>query len=100
MGEAHSLPIGIKGHYPKYWLDSTITMLSPLFWEWLLVVRTSEDLVLCIGQRPQAQISNHGRSCTHAHFIHKVELGFFHFLEKVTGWLVPSAGQKISVQPG
>jgi hypothetical protein len=27
-------------------------------------------------------------------------LGFFHFLEIVTGWLVPSAGQKIPVQPG
>jgi hypothetical protein len=27
-------------------------------------------------------------------------LGFFHFLEIVTGWLVPSAGQKIPVQAG
>jgi hypothetical protein len=26
-------------------------------------------------------------------------VGFFHFLEIVTGWLVPSAGQKILVQP-
>jgi len=25
---------------------------------------------------------------------------FFHFLEIVTGWLVPSAGQKIPVHPG
>jgi len=25
---------------------------------------------------------------------------FFHFLEIVSGWLVPSAGQKIPVQPG
>jgi len=25
---------------------------------------------------------------------------FFHFLEIVTGWLVPSAGQKIPVQSG
>ncbi len=33
-------------------------------------------------------------------FIGKVELGFFHFLEKVTGWLAPSAGHKIPVQPG
>jgi len=30
----------------------------------------------------------------------KAELGFFHFLEIVTGWLVRSAGQKIPVQPG
>jgi len=48
MGEAHSLWIGIKGHYPKYWLISTITMLGPLFWEWLLVARISVDMVLCI----------------------------------------------------
>jgi len=27
-------------------------------------------------------------------------VGFFHFLEIVTSWLVPSAGQKIPVQPG
>jgi hypothetical protein len=27
-------------------------------------------------------------------------MGFFHFLEIVTGWLVPSTGQKIPVQPG
>jgi hypothetical protein len=27
-------------------------------------------------------------------------VGFFHFLEIVTGWLVPSAGQKITLQPG
>jgi hypothetical protein len=27
-------------------------------------------------------------------------MGFFHFLEIVTGWLLPSAGQKIPVQPG
>ncbi len=29
----------------------------------------------------------------------QVKLGFFHFLEIVTSWLVPSAGQKILVQP-
>jgi hypothetical protein len=34
-------------------------------------------------------------------FLCKAELGFFHFLEIVTGWLLPSAaGQKIPVQPG
>jgi hypothetical protein len=27
-------------------------------------------------------------------------MGFFHFLEIVTGWLVSSAGEKIPVQPG
>jgi len=30
-------------------------------------------------------------------FLHKAKLKFFHFLEIVTGWLVPSAGQKISL---
>jgi hypothetical protein len=30
--------------------------------------------------------------------LRKVALGFFHFLEIVTCWLVPSAGQKIPVQ--
>jgi len=33
-------------------------------------------------------------------FLRKAELGFFHFLEIVTGWLVPSAGQNIPVQLG
>jgi hypothetical protein len=33
-------------------------------------------------------------------FLRKAELGFFHFLEIVTCWLVPSARQKIPVQPG
>jgi hypothetical protein len=34
-------------------------------------------------------------------YLSKAELGFFHFLETVIGWLVPSAGrQKIPVQPG
>jgi len=27
-------------------------------------------------------------------------MGFFHFLEIVAGWLGPSAGEKIPVQPG
>jgi len=31
-------------------------------------------------------------------FLRKAELGFFHFLEIMTGWSVPSAGQKISVE--
>ncbi len=33
------------------------------------------------------------------HFPSKAELAFFHFLEIVTGLLVPSGGQKILVQP-
>jgi hypothetical protein len=32
-------------------------------------------------------------------FLRRAELGFFHFLEILTGWLVPSIGQKIPVQP-
>ncbi len=30
------------------------------------------------------------RACTQVLFLCKAELGFFHFLEIVTGWLVPS----------
>jgi hypothetical protein len=33
-------------------------------------------------------------------FLCKAELGFFHVLEIVTGWPVPSTDQKIPVQPG
>ncbi len=33
-------------------------------------------------------------------FLCKAELGFFHFFKIVTGWVVPSAGQKIPVQTG
>jgi hypothetical protein len=41
-----------------------------------------------------------GRACTQVLFIGKGKLRFFHFLEIVTGWVVPSAGQKIPVQRG
>jgi hypothetical protein len=50
--------------------------------------------------RLREQIENHGRAYTQVLFLLKAELGFFHFLEIVTGWLVPSAGRKIPVQPG
>jgi hypothetical protein len=50
--------------------------------------------------RPMEQVENHGGACTQVLFLCKVELGFFHFLEIVTGLLVPSVGQKIPVQPG
>ncbi len=50
--------------------------------------------------RLREQVQNHGRACTQVFFLGKALLGFFHFLEKVIGWLVPSAGQKIPVQPG
>jgi hypothetical protein len=49
---------------------------------------------------PKEQVSNHGRACTQVLSLSKAELGFFHFLEIATGWLVPSAGQKIPVQLG
>jgi hypothetical protein len=45
-------------------------------------------------------VENQGRACTHVLFLRKAELGFFHFLGTATGWLLPSAGQKIPVQPG
>jgi hypothetical protein len=47
--------------------------------------------------RLREQVENHRRACTQVLFLRKAELGFFHFLEIVTGWLVPSAGQKIPV---
>jgi hypothetical protein len=50
--------------------------------------------------RPREQVENHRRACTQVLFLCTAELGFFHFLERVTGWLVPSAGQKIAVEPG
>ncbi len=50
--------------------------------------------------RPREQVKNHRRACTQVLFLYKAELGFFHFLGMVTGWLVPSAGQKIPVQRG
>jgi hypothetical protein len=40
------------------------------------------------------------RACTQVLFLRKAELRFFHFFEIVTCWPVPSAGQKIPVQPG
>jgi hypothetical protein len=43
---------------------------------------------------------NRRRPSTQVLFLHEAELGFFHFLEIVTGWLVPSAGQKSPVEPG
>jgi hypothetical protein len=52
------------------------------------------------ARRPREQIKNHRRACTQVLFLCKAELGFFHFLEIMTGWLVPSAGKKIPVNPG
>ncbi len=49
---------------------------------------------------PRAHISNRRRALSQALLLCKAELGFFHILEIVTGWLVPSAGQKIPLQPG
>ncbi len=50
--------------------------------------------------RLRDQVENYWRAYTQVLFLRKAELGFFHCLEIVTGWLVPSAGQKIPVQPG
>jgi hypothetical protein len=47
--------------------------------------------------RPREQVENNGRPCTQVLFLRKPELGFFHLLEIVTGWLVLSNGQKIPV---
>ncbi len=50
--------------------------------------------------RPREHVKNHGRACTQVLFLNKAELRFFYFLEIVTGWLAPSAGQKILVLAG
>jgi hypothetical protein len=51
------------------------------------------------ASRPREQVKNHPRACTQV-LLHKAELEFFHFVEIVTGCMVPSPGQKIPVQPG
>jgi len=43
--------------------------------------------------RLREQVENHIRACTQV----QAELGFFHSLEIVTGWLIPSAGENIPV---
>jgi hypothetical protein len=45
-------------------------------------------------------MENQGRACIQILFLREVELGFFHFLKIVTGWLVHSAGHKIPLQRG
>jgi len=37
---------------------------------------------------PIEQVKNPGSACTQVLFLRTAELGFFHFLEIVTGWLV------------
>jgi hypothetical protein len=46
---------------------------------------------------PREQVEIDGRACTQVLFLHKAELGFFHFLEIVTGWLVPSTSEDLSL---
>jgi hypothetical protein len=72
---------------------------------------------LCIGEGPEYRPFCNFRSvprpvcrgkrlkiaeglCTQVLFLSEAELGYFHFLEIVTGWLAPSKGQKNPVQPG
>jgi hypothetical protein len=51
------------------------------------------------ASRLKEHVENRGRVCTQVLFLCKAGLRFFHFLEIVTGWLLPFAGQKIPVQP-
>jgi hypothetical protein len=46
------------------------------------------------ASKPREQVENHERAYTQVLFLHKAELGFFHFLEIVLGWLVPCDGEK------
>ncbi len=70
--------------------------------------------VVCIGEGPEYRpfsdlrsvpegglakgAGRNSRKDMYSSLLRKVALGFFHFLEIVTCWLVPSAGQKIPVQ--
>jgi hypothetical protein len=58
---------------------------------WHIVYRRRAWVKALLLSRPRAQISNHGRACTQVLSYVKAELGFFHFLEIVRGWLVLSA---------
>jgi hypothetical protein len=50
--------------------------------------------------RLRERVENHRRAYILRSFSYvKQSWDFFHFLETATGWLVPSAGQKIPVQP-
>jgi hypothetical protein len=53
-----------------------------------------------LSEIPREKVENHGRACTHVLFLRKAELEFFHCLEIMTGWPVPSDGQKIPVKRG
>jgi len=43
------------------------------------------------ASRLREQVEKHPTACTQVLFRSKAEMGFFHFLEIVTGWLVPSS---------
>jgi hypothetical protein len=43
--------------------------------------------------RLREQVENHPTACTQVLFLRKAEMGFFHILEIVTGWLVPSTAE-------
>jgi len=58
------------------------------------------DLCLTDASRLREHVENHRRACTQVLFLCKAELGFFHLKKQiVTGWLVPSTGQKNPAQP-
>jgi hypothetical protein len=47
---------------------------------------------------PREQVKNRGRACTQVLFLRKAELGFFHFLEIVTGWLKTGFSRELKIQ--
>jgi hypothetical protein len=66
-----------------------------------IVRRALSDLIsVPKAGRPREHVKNHGRASTQVLFLSKAELGSFHSLEIVTGWLAPSAGHKILVLAG
>ncbi len=47
--------------------------------------------------RLREQVEHLRRARTQVLFVHKAELGFFFFLERVRGWLILSARQRIPI---
>jgi hypothetical protein len=47
------------------------------------------------ASRLREQVDNGGRACIQVLFLSRAELGFFHFLEIVKGWLIPATRPRI-----
>ncbi len=78
----------------KPWLVPTLVLVHPrggMLCRYMSKDAHNSWLCQCLHQT----FSIGKRAWTQDLFLRQAELGFFHFLEIVRGWLVPSAGQKI-----